>query len=210
MATLEELKVLLVSLQEEVTALKGMMDPAVKVASALITSFSPPAGKGKKGRKVREKKTCLPAKTGVIRFHETKDERTGYLSTYYKAPFALDGFEWRTIEHYVQAMQYIKSDPDYAEEIRTTERSMIAHSMGKRKDRDADYDSLACMKKALQAKFEAHEDLAERLLNTGDAVLEKAAANDPFWGIGTDGLGKNHLGTLLMEIRAELLTRVEE
>jgi hypothetical protein len=42
------------------------------------------------------------------------------------------------------------------------------------------------------------------LLGTGEAVLVEHTANDSYWGDGGDGSGKNRLGALLMQVRAEL------
>ena len=60
------------------------------------------------------------------------------------------------------------------------------------------------MRKAIRAKFTQHEDLKEKLLNTGNAKLVEHTRNDHFWGDGLDGSGKNWLGKLLMELRESL------
>ena len=61
------------------------------------------------------------------------------------------------------------------------------------------------MREALRAKFTQHPDLKELLLRTGSAQLVEHTANDNYWGDGGDGSGKNRLGILLMELRAELI-----
>ncbi len=54
---------------------------------------------------------------------------------------------------------------------------------------------------AVLCKFTQHADLAEKLLATGDAVLEEGNNwGDEFWGV-VDGRGMNWLGTLLMTVR---------
>jgi len=56
----------------------------------------------------------------------------------------------------------------------------------------------------LRLKFTKHESLKEKLLATGDEELvEGNDWNDRVWG-KVDGVGENHLGRLLMKIRAEL------
>ena len=60
------------------------------------------------------------------------------------------------------------------------------------------------MMDALRAKFTQHDDLKAILLGTGDATLVEHTANDSYWGDGGDGSGKNRLGHLLMQLRAEL------
>ena len=63
------------------------------------------------------------------------------------------------------------------------------------------------MRDILRAKFEQHDDLRELLLSTGDARLVESATVDNevnrLWG-EVNGVGKNMLGVLLMEIREEL------
>jgi ribA/ribD-fused uncharacterized protein len=60
------------------------------------------------------------------------------------------------------------------------------------------------MRKGLKAKFTSHADLKEKLLSTGDALIEEESPSDSFWGIGADGKGENWSGKLLMELRAAL------
>ena len=60
------------------------------------------------------------------------------------------------------------------------------------------------MRVAVRAKFTQHEELRELLLSTGDEALVEHTTNDAYWGDGGDGSGKNMLGKILMEVRAEL------
>ena len=60
------------------------------------------------------------------------------------------------------------------------------------------------MEEILRAKFTQNLDLKEKLLATSDRLLvEGNTWNDRFWGV-CKGKGANHLGKLLMKIRAEL------
>jgi predicted NAD-dependent protein-ADP-ribosyltransferase YbiA (DUF1768 family) len=63
------------------------------------------------------------------------------------------------------------------------------------------------MKRILRAKFTQFEDLKILLLSTGTArLVETATVDSPvnrLWG-EVNGVGQNKLGTLLMEVRAEL------
>ncbi len=63
-------------------------------------------------------------------------------------------------------------------------------------------------------QFTAHAGPRAMLLATaaggpGGAPLElvEASPHDFFWGRGVDGSGCNHLGTLLMSVRQELLSQ---
>ena len=68
------------------------------------------------------------------------------------------------------------------------------------------------MRRVLRAKFTQHADLRDLLLSTGDARLVEAATVDNdvnrLWG-EVNGSGRNMLGVLLMEIRAELRQMAE-
>jgi ribA/ribD-fused uncharacterized protein len=63
------------------------------------------------------------------------------------------------------------------------------------------------MREILYAKFTQHEDLKTLLLSTGEARLVEAATVDNevnrLWG-EVNGVGKNMLGVLLMELRDKL------
>ena len=69
------------------------------------------------------------------------------------------------------------------------------------------------MKKACMAKFEQHKHLQTFLTNTGDKTLVEGNQRDSFWGAGlsvrdpllkekTKWKGQNHLGQILMDVRA--------
>lgn len=63
---------------------------------------------------------------------------------------------------------------------------------------------LDIMRDLLEQKFFGHPELSEMLKATGNAILEEGNTwDDTFWGI-CNGIGENHLGKLLMEIRRQL------
>ena len=59
----------------------------------------------------------------------------------------------------------------------------------------------------MRAKFSQHADLGELLLSTGDVRLIESATVDNevnrLWG-EVGGVGRNMLGTMLMELRYEM------
>jgi len=63
------------------------------------------------------------------------------------------------------------------------------------------------MRAVLHAKFTQHEDLRETLLSTGSVRLVESASVDNavnrLWG-EVNGVGKNMLGVLLMDLRTQL------
>lgn len=57
----------------------------------------------------------------------------------------------------------------------------------------------------VQRKFLDHPSLARALKDTGHAYLEEGNYwGDRFWGT-VDGVGENHLGRILMQVRGELM-----
>lgn len=60
------------------------------------------------------------------------------------------------------------------------------------------------MREVVALKAEQDEDFAGKLKATGDQVIEEASPYDDFWGTGKNGMGKNWLGKILMEVRGKL------
>lgn len=140
-----------------------------------------------------------------INFYSTKDEY-GEFSNFAAFPFSLDGKQWSTTEHYFQAQKF--DDQTYQEKIRTTKSPMIAARLGRSRKVKIrpDWESVKVniMRKAVRAKIDAHKELQELLLSTGEEKLIEKTTRDYFWGCGADGSGKNWLGKILMEVRDEL------
>lgn len=80
-----------------------------------------------------------------------------------------------------------------------------ANRAHQRKDWDA--VKVDVMREILHAKAEQHEYVRRKLLETGDRELVEDSWRDPFWGWGENRDGKNMLGKLWMEVRAELRSR---
>lgn len=144
----------------------------------------------------------------AIMFYSTKDAYCEF-SNFTSLPFVLDGVEWPTSEHYFQAQKF--DDDAYREKIRTTKSPMIAARLGRSRQvpirPDWESVNIDSMRKAVEAKINAHEELRELLLSTGNEELIEAAARDSFWGCGADGSGQNWLGRILMELREQLKRR---
>lgn len=62
------------------------------------------------------------------------------------------------------------------------------------------------MRDLLKIKFnDDHFGYRQKLVNTGDSYIEEGNKHhDTFWGV-CNGIGENHLGKLIMEIREELI-----
>lgn len=82
-----------------------------------------------------------------------------------------------------------------------------AKRLGRKVQLRADWSDalkIKIMRDLVREKFMQHPKLAKRLLATGDdELIEGNWWKDVFWGV-CDGVGKNHLGKILMGIREEL------
>lgn len=141
----------------------------------------------------------------IVNFYSVADDY-GELSNFAAYPISLDGKRWPTTEHYFQAQKF--HAPKLRERIRRAKSPMLAARMGRDRKlplrRDWESAKVEIMTRALRAKFEQHAELAELLLDTGEATLVEHTTNDSYWGDGGDGSGKNMLGRLLMRVREEL------
>ena len=140
-----------------------------------------------------------------IRFYRL-NEPYGEFSNFSPHPIELKGQVWPTSEHYFQAQKFAGTDHEAA--VRQAKSPMIAARMGRSRERPlrGDWETVKddIMRHALQAKFRQHPSLRSLLLKTGDVELIEHTRNDSYWADGGDGSGKNRLGQLLMELRAEL------
>lgn len=128
-----------------------------------------------------------------------------FLSNFQPCRVVLDNVEYPSVEHAYQA----------AKTLDLTARAFIASQTSpgraKRAGRqvpmrdDWERVKLAVMLDLLRQKF-AHADLRAQLIATSDDVLvEGNTWGDTFWGM-CNGVGLNHLGRLLMQVRAEVRT----
>jgi ribA/ribD-fused uncharacterized protein len=140
-----------------------------------------------------------------IKFYRV-NEPYGCFSNFSPHPIFLDGTTWPTTEHYFQAQKFL--DWQYRSQILSEKSPMIAARMGRNRSWPlrADWEQVKddVMRQALRAKIMQHAEVRETLLATGDAIIIEHTKNDHYWADGGDGSGKNMLGQLLMEIRAEL------
>ncbi len=143
--------------------------------------------------------------TGVVNFYSVSDE-FGEFSNFAPYPFALDGEQWQTSEHYFQAQKF--EDKAYKAKIQKSNSPMLAAQMGRdRKQklrRNWESVKVGVMRAAVLAKFTQHEELRALLPSTGDYKLVEHTESDDYWGDGGDGSGKNMLGRILMQVRESL------
>ncbi|MBY3224368.1 NADAR family protein [Rhizobium laguerreae] len=145
-----------------------------------------------------------------IRFYRASEKPFGAFSNLYRREIEFEGVLYQTSEHAYQAGKARK--PEVRQWLMQAPSpallAMAAHGLyywdvapGWSKTK---FDR---MRGVLWAKFTQHQDLKNLLLSTGDARLVECATVDNevnrLWG-EVNGIGKNMLGVLLMELRARL------
>lgn len=128
-----------------------------------------------------------------------------FLSNMHPASFLWDGRMYLNAEAAFQSAKCL--DP--------FERDRFSHMDGKTAKREGkkvllrkDWEQVkvGLMKEIVTAKFAQNKDLLQQLIFTGSVTLTEGNMwNDTFWGVNLKtGKGENHLGRILMEVRAAL------
>lgn len=126
-----------------------------------------------------------------------------FLSNMYKVLIRIDNTLFLSVEHWYQANK--TKDHNIYEAIRKCSTPREAKAFGNRIDLRPDWDDikLDIMYKGVLAKFSQNEDLKSKLLSTRGLLVEGNYWGDQYWGV-CNGVGENHLGKILMEIREVL------
>lgn len=146
----------------------------------------------------------------MITFIDSFQGEYRWLSNFWPAPVYYDGDGYPSVENAYQAAK--TALPAEREPFRSCTAGQ-AKRLGRRVTMRFDWEGLKLrvMEDLLRQKFAGyHDDLTQKLLATGDAVLvEGNTWGDRYWGKVPDaqGEGENHLGQLLMKIRNELRRR---
>lgn len=124
-----------------------------------------------------------------------------FLSNFYPCKIVYKDYEFSSLEHAYQAAKTYKSSWNKFDGISAGQAKRLGKTLIIRTDwNDV---RLSVMEELLRIKFTIPE-LKEKLKGTGDAeLIESNTWGDYFYGV-CRGRGKNHLGKLLMKIRAEL------
>lgn len=127
-----------------------------------------------------------------------------FLSNFFPAPVVLDGMTYPTVEHAYQAAKTLNRKERYR--ILADFPPSSAKRTGRHLTLRLDWDEvkLGVMLDLLRQKFRASK-LKLLLLQTGcKELIEGNTWGDTYWGV-CNGVGANHLGRLLMQVRRELL-----
>lgn len=126
-----------------------------------------------------------------------------FLSNFYPSPIIFENRLYPSVEH---AYAAAKTDDERFKQWIIREPSPgNAKKIGRNAPLKANWDKIRCdvMRDLLILKF-SQEPFMSKLIATGDAYLEETNTwGDTFWGV-CNGTGKNNLGKILMEIRADL------
>lgn len=128
-----------------------------------------------------------------------------WLSNFYPAVVRLDGIDYPTVENAYQAAKLPKTSSDYADRTFTRLAPAAAKRLARAYPLPHGWEEhkVTLMTNLLRQKFK-HPDLRARLLATEDAPIEETNSwNDVFWGV-CKGKGKNMLGKIIMQIRADI------
>lgn len=141
----------------------------------------------------------------IVRF----EDGCRWLSNFYERPVEIGKLTFGSNEAAFQGAKY-KASPCKMEEKHIYLEKMInarpqeAKNLGRKIPLDLDkWESIKvqCMREIVKAKFDQHNDLRLKLIETGAALLvEGNTWGDKFWG-RCDGRGLNVLGSILMELR---------
>lgn len=129
-----------------------------------------------------------------------------FLSNFYPCQVTYDGLTYQNSEAAFQAQKTL------SQEERRTFTALTASEAKKRGRRvvlriDWELVKINVMREILEAKFSQNEGLEKKLMDTDAAYLEEGNTwGDRIWGT-VDGIGENHLGKLLMEVRQKLLEK---
>ena len=131
------------------------------------------------------------------------DGEFAFLSNFYPSPI-FDGNIWfPTVEHYFQAAKTTNMEEYKA--IAAADTPGQAKRLGRKVTLRPDWEEVKdqVMLDALRMKF-SDDKLRSMLLATGEEYLvEGNTWGDKYWGV-CGGIGLNHLGKLLMQVRDEL------
>jgi hypothetical protein len=145
----------------------------------------------------------------AIKFYKIK-EPFGAFSNFSRHIFKLDGYTWKTTEHYFQAQKYIGTArfEMIANAVSPREAADLGRdrSIPLRKDWEAVKDDV--MRKCVLAKFSTYPELKALLVGTGNEEIIEDSPIDYYWGCGSQGTGKNMLGKILMETREILKKQI--
>lgn len=115
---------------------------------------------------------------------------------------------WQTSEHAYQAAHFFETAPELAEQIYNVRSAHEAYKIAKA-NADKAPENWEDIKEGIMLdicrhKLSQHRYIQQKLHETGTALIVEDSPKDSFWGWGPDRQGRNALGSVWMQLRAEL------
>ncbi len=133
-------------------------------------------------------------------------DTTSVLSAWSRHSIEIEGSEWPSVEHYVQAMKF--SNADYREKIRTAPHPRQAKNLGssiwRAKKPNWKSEREVYMTRGIYIKCKTHPEVFDALMSSADLPILDTTNFDYFWGCGRDGRGQNRFGKVLTNVRQKL------
>lgn len=129
-----------------------------------------------------------------------------FLSNFYERPIIVNGITFRSAENAFQSFKIIASNSDRASLFASCSPKEAKH-LGKKVTLRVDWEDikLDVMYLIVRIKFMNDIFLSQKLIDTGNKeLIEGNTWGDTIWG-QCNGIGENHLGKILMRVRAELI-----
>ena len=128
-----------------------------------------------------------------------------FLSNFYACSIRMqDGYIYPSAEHAFQAYKTVK--PTERTVIRLAKTAKEAKRKGRVVTLRENWANLKVpmMREIVTRKFEQNPELKQKLFDTGyRKLVEENYWGDQYWGV-CQGAGRNYLGVILMEVRANL------
>lgn len=144
-----------------------------------------------------------PPSDGPIHFYEV---RYYWMSNFSSFAVRYKGVDYPTSEHAYQASKFVVGTAAWngsafassAHEAMLSARRNMASQWP-----DWEHRKRATMKEIVAAKLSQHDYIQRKLRETGERELIEVSPVDAFWGWGPNKDGRNELGKIWMELRAE-------
>lgn len=122
----------------------------------------------------------------------------------------LDEIFYPSVEHAYQAAKWPVDQREQFLGVTAAKAKHIGKEAPSFNAKKWDKNKVALMAALCRQKFTNNEKLKQMLLMTEDCLLEERNSwHDLFWGTNDYGVGENHLGKILMNIRHDLTTKKE-
>ncbi len=130
-----------------------------------------------------------------------------FLSNFHAHPVLYCGVTYRSVEHGYQAAKMTTTyDHDLVRDMPTPGQAKRAGRTLKRRE-DWDDVKVGVMRDLLVAKFKDRALRNQLIATHPHELVEGNTWGDTFWGV-CKGAGQNHLGRLLMDVRADCIKAV--